>query len=439
MVTGDEIELFVNRLVPGGEGLAEVAGLKVFVPYAAPEERIRARVVKRKSDYAVAEIIQVVEPSPLRTEPRCKYYGQCGGCQLQHISYPGQLVIKKLLLNDALQRIGKIFVPVTNIAYKSSQWRYRNKTQYPVTQNTNDLKIGFYERRSHNLVSIAECFLHPNKFDQIRLEALKLFKGENGYDEKRHQGNIRHLVLRQGKEDEITVIVVTRTKKLPAKLAALADIPGVKSVVQNINPEKTNRIFGKETKILFGSGFVKKVVLGREFRVSPTSFFQVNIPQAEELCRKVINAVAPTGTESVLDLYSGVGMLSLILSGMVRKVTGVEIDPIAVSDARINTEWQGVKNAVFLEGDVKNLIGELNCFDVVVLDPPRKGCDIATLSRIAALKPRTVVYVSCNPATLARDLAILEEKGYLCERVEPVDMFPQTSHIETVATLQRKI
>lgn len=439
MVIGDEVELFVSRLVPGGEGLTEAAGLKVFVPFAAPEERIKARIVIRKPDYAVAEIVEIVEPSPLRVEPRCPYYRRCGGCQLQHIAYPGQLVIKKLLLNDALQRIGKIFIPVANIAFKASEWHYRNKTQYPVARKGNGLKIGFYERRSHNLVNISACLLHPERFDQIRLQVLESFNKEKAYDKKRHQGNIRHFVLRQGKDEEILVILVTRTKEVPAKWAAIANIPKVKSVVQNINPEKTNRVFGKETITLSGSGFVKKVLLGREFRVSPTSFFQVHIPQAEELCRKVVNAVAPTGTESLLDLYSGVGMLSLVLSGMVRKVTGVEVDPIAVADARFNAESQGVKNAVFLEGDASKLITELSGFDVVVLDPPRKGCDLETLSCIAAMKPRTVVYVSCNPATLARDLAILEEKGYFCERVEPVDMFPQTAHIEVVATLGSKL
>lgn len=434
------VELFVNRLILGGDGLAELDGLKVFVPFAAPEERVRARIVLRKRDYAVAQIEEVIEPSPLRIQPACPYYGRCGGCQLQHISYTGQLVVKKLLVNDALQHLGKIYVPVKNIKFQSAEWRYRNKTQYPVGAQKN-LLIGFYEKRSHRLIDISACLLHPELFDDVRqilYEAI-IMSGEKPYDERAHLGNVRHIILRQGGDNGVLVILVTRTKKISSKIVArLADLPQITGVVQSVNPERTNRILGKEMTPLYGKDYINQVVLGKGFRVSAKSFFQVNISQTEELARKVINFVEPSGYESVVDLFSGVGMLSLIIADKVKKVIGIEIEPSAVADARFNAEMQMAKNVQFIEGDVNEHIAQIDSADIVILDPPRKGCDFDTLRQIARLKPNTIVYISCNPATLARDLAVLEELGFTCQEVEPVDMFPQTAHIEVITKLVRK-
>ena len=433
-------ELLVDKLVQGGDGLAQMDGLKVFVRYAAPQELVRARIVTRKRDYAVAEIDEVLEPSPLRVPPKCPYYGECGGCQLQHISDEGQLVVKKLLVNETLQRIGKLFVPVRNVTSQPKPWRYRNKTQYPVGA-ANGLSIGFFRRDSHDLLDIKECLLHPVEFDTLRAIALDamIANGESGYIESSHTGNIKHVVLRQSSPGgAVIALIVTRTPALDRQFVeTLAGHPGVAGVVQNINPTPTNRILSGRSLIVSGRGAIAQTVLGRSFRVSAASFFQVNTAQAEELCNKVIKHVAPQGNESVVDLYSGVGMLSLAVAPHVGRVTGIEIGPEAVDDAIFNAHAQGVRNAEFICDDVDRAISGIEDADVVILDPPRKGCSPETLRRVVGLKPRRIVYVSCNPATLARDLAALDQLGYTTHEVEPVDMFPQTFHVEMVARLSR--
>ena len=446
------VELVVDRLVAGGAGLAQLDGLKVFVPFAAPQEKVKARLVTRKRDYAVARIEEILEPSPLRVKPPCPFYGECGGCQLQHLSYEGQLVVKKLIVNDALQRLGRVFVPVNNISSPSEPWRYRNKTQYPVgldaggkhkgTKSTSgerapEFKVGFYRRESHNLLDIPSCLLHPEVFDRLRSTAVEVFRaaGETAYFERSHKGNVRHLVFRTSGQD-VLAVVVTRTESLKqAVVEQLAVQPEVTGVVQSVNPDRTNRILGDRTKTLSGRGELEFGVLDKTFRVSARSFFQVNSRQAEHLCRKVLRFAAPTGSETVLDLYSGVGMLSLVLAGFVARVIGCEIDSAAIEDARYNAGLNTADNVQFTAGNVDDVIGSIDRADVVVLDPPRKGCSPETVKRIAGLKPSRVVYVSCNPATLARDLRLFDELGYETTDVEPVDMFPQTCHVEAVVRL----
>lgn len=433
------LELQVDRLVQGGDGLAELDGKKVFVRYAAPQERVRARIVVNKRDYAIAEIEEILEPSPLRVSAPCSLYGRCGGCQLQHITYQGQLVVKKLSVNEALQRIGKVFVPVRHVTREAEPWRYRNKTQYPVGRCGDGLTVGFYQRGSHELLDVPQCRLHPEEFDRLREAVRAILKtgGEQGYDEATHEGNIRHLVFRQSSGDaHLLVVVVTRTPDLSSRAVQLiAEEPNVVGVVQSVVPNRTNRIMGALNRVLAGRGHLYQTVLDKTFRVSASSFFQVNATQAEELCRKVLKHVAPTGDETVIDLYSGVGMISLVIAPFVQQVTGIEVDQTAVEDALANAQSQAARNVDFICGDADQALGRLAYADVVILDPPRKGCPSQTLSRIAGLRPRRIVYVSCNPATLARDLAALEQLGYATHEVEPVDMFPQTSHVEVIARL----
>jgi 23S rRNA (uracil1939-C5)-methyltransferase len=432
------IELLIDRLVQGGDGLATHEGMKVFVPFSAPQEKVRARVVTQKRDYAVAEIEEILEPSPLRVAPPCPHYGVCGGCQLQHVTYQGQLVVKKLFVNETLQRIGKVFVPVRSVTAESPAWHYRNKTQYPVSGG-NDLSVGFFKKATHELIDVPACLLHPDEFDRLReiVKATLAAAGETGYDENGHGGNIRHVILRRGTpEGESLVIIVTRTPELDLRVAQLiAEQPGVTGVVQSYNPTRTNRILGAQNRILVGRGHLHQSVLGKTFQVSAPSFFQVNSGQAEELCRKVLKHVAPQGNEVVLDLYSGVGMLSLTLAGFVGQVIGMEVDPAAVEDAMVNAQTLNLQNVEFVCSDVNRSIGRVASADVVLLDPPRKGCPAETLRRIAGLKPERIVYVSCNPATLARDLSVLDQLGYTTHEVEPVDMFPQTFHVEVIARL----
>jgi 23S rRNA (uracil1939-C5)-methyltransferase len=432
------VELQVDKLVQGGDGLASIDGKKVFVQYAAPQEKVRAQIIADKRDYSVARIEEILEPSPLRVEPPCPHYGNCGGCQLQHISYQGQLVVKKLFVNETLQRIGHIFVPVRHSTAESSPWHYRNKTQYPVG-TANRVTVGFFRRGTHDLIDIPACLLHPEEVDRLResTRATLLASDETGYDEVGHTGNVRHLVIRRAPHSgEMLLVVVTRTEEFDVRAAhLLAEQPGVVGVVQSINPARTNRIMGAHTNILVGAGDLQQMVLGKPFRVSAGSFFQVNTSQAEELCRKILKHVAPQGDEKVVDLYSGVGMISLTLAGFVREVVGIEVDSLAVDDALANARTQSARNVEFVCADVNRAIHRVASADVVVLDPPRKGCPADTLSQIVSLRPKRIVYVSCNPATLARDLATLEQLGYVTHEVEPVDMFPQTFHVEVIARL----
>jgi 23S rRNA (uracil1939-C5)-methyltransferase len=433
------VELLIDKLVQGGDGLAEHEGMKVFVPYSAPQERVRARIVMQKRDYAVAEIEEILEPSPLRVSAPCPLYGVCGGCQLQHITYQGQLVVKKLYVNEALQRIGKIFVPVRHVTAEANPWHYRNKTQYPVGTSGGGMAVGFYKRGTHDLLDVPACLLHPEVFDRLReaMRAILAAAGETGYDEARHDGNIRHIVLRQGTRDgELLAVVVTRTPEFDPRIAELiAEQPGVIGVAQSVVSARTNRIMGSQTRVLVGRGHLHQSVLGKTFQVSGPSFFQVNVEQAEELCRKILKHVAPKGDELVLDLYSGVGMISLIVAPFVQQVTAIESDPTAVEDAMVNAQAQAVRNVEFVCSDVSRAISRVASTDVVILDPPRKGCPADTLRQIAALKAKRIIYVSCNPATLARDLATLEQLGYTTYEIEPVDMFPQTFHVEVIARL----
>jgi 23S rRNA (uracil1939-C5)-methyltransferase len=433
------VELLIDKLVQGGDGLATLDGMKVFVPYSAPQERVRARIVTQKRDYAVAEIEEVLEPSPLRIDAPCPYFGMCGGCQLQHINYQGQLVVKKLYVNEALQRIGQVFVPVRNVTTEAEPWHYRNKTQYPVGSAGNGMAIGFFKRGTHDLLDVPACLLHPVEFDRLReaIRAILVAAGETGYNEAKHEGNVRHIVLRQGTRDGgLLAIVVTRTPEFDRRAAELiAEQPGLTGVVHSVVPARTNRIMGHQATVLAGSGHLNQSVLGKTFQVSAPSFFQVNIEQAEELCRKILKHIAPNGDELVVDLYSGVGMISLLVAPFVQQVTAIEADATAVEDAKANAQAQAVRNVEFVCGDVSREIGRVASTDVIILDPPRKGCPADTLRRIAALRPKRIVYVSCNPATLARDLATLEQSGYATHEIEPVDMFPQTFHVEVIARL----
>lgn len=433
------VELLIDKLVTGGDGLATHDGMKVFVPFSAPQERVRARIVTQKRDYAVAEIEEILEPSPLRVSAPCPHYGVCGGCQLQHINYQGQLVVKRLYVNEALQRIGQVFVPVRHVTSEPEPWHYRNKTQYPVGTVGNGMAIGFFKRGTHNLLDIPACLLHPEGFDRLR-EAIRdilATAGETGYDESRHNGNVRHIVLREGTRDGgLLATIVTRTPRFDVRSAELiAEQPGVIGVAHCVVPSRTNRIMGPQIKVLIGRGHVYHTVLDKTFQVAAPSFFQVNIQQAEELCRKVLKHVAPNGDELLLDLYSGVGMISLLVAPFVQQVTAVESDATAVEDAKVNALEQAVRNVDFICDDVSRAIGRVASTDVVILDPPRKGCPADTLRRITALRPKRIIYVSCNPATLARDLAVLEQSGYVTHEIEPVDMFPQTFHVEVIARL----
>jgi 23S rRNA (uracil1939-C5)-methyltransferase len=435
------IELTVDKIVAGGSGIGHAGDMVVFVPLSAPGDRLRVRVVNRKRNYWQGIVEDIIEPSPLRTQPVCPYYGTCGGCDLQHLSYESQLVVKKLILNDALQRIGKVFVPPDGPLRGESAWEYRNKSQYPVTGPP--WRVGFFQRRSHRVVDTGRCMVQSPVMDRIRATVKKRLESsaERAYDEELRSGNLRHVVVKHSRAiGQAALVFVTATNELAAAVhSGLADeLPELVSVVQNVNPEETNRVIGSGWHALAGTACYHDRVLGATLRVSAGSFFQANTPVADLMVKRVLKCLEPDGSETVVDLFCGVGTITLPIAGFVKRVIGIESGASAVEDARFNLESNTIGNVEIVQATSEEGIAKLEAADAIVLDPPRKGCTPALLNGIARVAPRKVIYVSCNPPTLARDLAQLQTLGFAVSEITPLDMFPQTSHVETVVKLVRR-
>jgi 23S rRNA (uracil1939-C5)-methyltransferase len=434
------IELTIDKIVYGGDGIGTYNGVKVFVPYSAPQDRLLVSITTKKKDYYIGRIREIIEPSPLRQNPPCIYFSSCGGCNLQHLSYNTQLVVKKLIANETLQRVGKIFIPVANPPKAPSEWHYRNKTQYPLAP---PLKIGYFRSKTHQVIDIEECLLHPEPFDRIRslLKNLINDSKETVYDEIKHSGNLRHIIIRQGfNTGEYLLILVTRTNRLrPFVYKELTrSFPEIVGIVQNINPSKTNRILGDKFYTLYERDYYFEKILNKKFKVSAESFFQVNTLQTEHIAKIIRKFLAPNGTEHVLDLFSGVGTFSIILAESVGQVSGVEMSQTAVSDARENLKLNSVQNVEFFCETVEQGVKRFKRIDSIILDPPRKGCSNELIQLIVDLKPKRIVYISCNPATLARDLGTFDQLSYETTEIDLIDLFPQTFHIEAVANLVPK-
>ncbi|OQP05702.1 23S rRNA (uracil(1939)-C(5))-methyltransferase RlmD [Geobacillus sp. 46C-IIa] len=446
----DYYDVTFTDLTHDGLGVAKVDGFPLFVKNALPGERANVKVIKVKKGYGYGRLIELYEPSPDRVEPPCSVYHQCGGCQLQHLSYEGQLKAKEKQVKEVLARIGKLeHVTVHPVIGMKNPWRYRNKAQVPVGEREGGLVAGFYKERSHEIIDMDACLIQQEKNDVV-VQAVKRIAERYGvppYDELTHRGVLRHIVARYGAATgEVMVVLVTRTNHLPHEQEIvrdiIRDIPGVKSIVQNINPERTNAIFGAKTRVLWGSEFITDRIGDIQFAISARSFYQVNPEQTKVLYDKALEYAELTGTETVIDAYCGIGTISLFLARKAKHVYGVEIVPEAIEDAKRNAALNGITNATFAVGAAEDVIPrwyeEGIRADCLVVDPPRKGCDAALLETIIAMKPPRVVYVSCNPATLARDLRILEDGGYETIEVQPVDMFPHTAHVECVARVRLK-
>ncbi|MFZ0446731.1 MAG: 23S rRNA (uracil(1939)-C(5))-methyltransferase RlmD [Bacillus sp. (in: firmicutes)] len=441
------IEVIFEDLTHDGAGVAKVEGYPLFVPNGLPGEKAKIKVIKVNKGYGFGRLMEITEDSPYRVEPECPIYKECGGCQLQHMSYEGQLKAKEKQVSDVLQRIGKLEnVKVHPVIGMENPWRYRNKAQVPIGENEGGLIGGFYQQRSHQIIDMKACIIQQEKNDEV-VKVVKEICNINGvraYDEQKHKGELRHIMARYGlKSGEVMVVLVTRTNELTGKKKIIEEIvkriPGVKSIVQNINSKKTNVIFGDETKVLWGEEVIYDSIGDIKFAISARSFYQVNPEQTKVLYDKALEYADLTGEENVIDAYCGIGTISLFLAKKARKVYGVEIVPEAIEDAKKNAELNGISNVEFAVGEAETVIPEWNengvVADVLVVDPPRKGCDDKLLQTIINMKPKKVVYVSCNPATLARDLRVLEDGGYQTVEVQPVDMFPQTMHVECVAQL----
>lgn len=446
----DYIEVEFEDLTHDGAGVAKVDGYPLFVKNALPGEKAKIKVVKVNKGYGFGRLEEILEQSPYRVDALCPIYKECGGCQLQHLSYEGQLLAKEKQVRDVLTRIGKLEnVKVHPVLGMSEPWRYRNKAQVPVGEREGGLIAGFYQQRSHEIIDMEACMIQQEKNDEV-VQAVKRIctkYGVTAYNEQRHKGSLRHIMARHGQvTKEVMVVLVTRTPELPNKEKIVKEIveavEGVKSIIQNVNSKKTNVILGDETRVLWGEEVIYDLIGNVKFAISSRSFYQVNPEQTKVLYDQALTYAELTGEETVIDAYCGIGTISLFLAQKAKKVYGVEIVPEAIADANRNAELNGIGNVEFAVGEaevvIPNWYKEGIVADVLVVDPPRKGCDDALLQTIIEMKPKKVVYVSCNPATLARDLRVLEDGGYTTVEVQPVDMFPHTTHCEAVAKIVLK-
>lgn len=446
----DRIPLEITSVTAEGSGVGRYEGLAVFVANAAVGDRIIAHIIKVKKKYAVARIHQIAVPSPERIQPDCPAFQQCGGCAWRHISYEAECRLKERLVADAFARIGGLAITPRPILAAERTEGYRNKAQYPVGGGTaQELKIGFFAPRSHRIVDCRACRLQPPEFaGALRAFAHWITESHVSiYNEETGQGLLRHIYLRKAEATgEVMACAVVNGDALPAQelllRELLREVPGLASLMLNSNTARTNVVLGPTCKTLWGADGIVDELCGMRFFISPLSFYQVNRAQAERLYRKAAEYAALTGEETLLDLYCGAGTIGLTMAGRVRQVIGVEVLPEAVEDAKRNAALNGVRNARFLCGDAamaaQRLAEEGIRPDVIVIDPPRKGCDAQLIGAIAEMAPARVVYVSCDPATLARDLKRFAEMGYLAREATPVDIFPRTNHVETVCILSAR-
>ena len=432
-----------------GEGIGKIDGFTVFVKDALPGEKIKVRITKVNKSFAFGRLMEIIEPSEYRVEPECPVYKRCGGCSLQHLSYDEQLKFKTKKVKDVLERIGGFEnADVNDAVGMENPFHYRNKAQFPVREGKNGVEIGFYAPRSHNVIDIDSCLIqHPLNDKIIRL--IREFINEENisvYNENTGKGLIRHIVTRIGYvTKEVLICIVINGKSIPKKeklIKKLSEVEGLKGIVLNINTKNTNVILSRETKVLWGQGFITDYIGDVKFEISINSFYQVNPVQTKILYSKALELAGLTGNENVFDIYCGIGTISLFLAKKAKKVIGVEIVEQAIEDAKRNAEINGITNAEFIAGSAEEVIPKLYkegiTADVVVVDPPRKGCDEAVLDTIIKMQPEKVVYVSCDPSTFARDLKILCSNGYEKGTAQPVDQFCHSGHVETAVLLQRE-
>ncbi len=462
----------ITGMTHEGQGVGRINGLAVFVDGALEGEQAEIRIIKINRSYAVGKLISILKPSTNRVTPFCGAFKRCGGCSLQHMDYKAQLVFKTKLVRDNLERIGGISGVIVHDTIGMAQpLNYRNKAQYPVATVEGSIVTGFYAARSHEVIQSEHCGIQDMVSEKVRRIAARFIEEKNisVYDEKTGKGLIRHIMTRVGfNTGEVMVVLVINGSSLPHSDELVRrlicnscegrdggihnddipdnDIPdggilGIRSIYLNINTENTNVILGRRNILLYGGKTITDTIGKYKFNISPHSFFQVNPVQTEMLYRKALEYAGLSGTETVFDLYCGIGTISLFLSEKAAKVIGVEAVEAAVEDARKNTEINGVTNAEFHTGEAERVVPKLYskgvCADVVVLDPPRKGCDESLLQLLADMQPARIVYVSCNPSTLARDLKYLAGHGFNVIEAQPVDMFPWTGHVECLVLMSR--
>lgn len=435
----------------GGVGIGKFEGFTVFVDGGLVKDKIKVKITKSKKNYAVGEIVEILEPSPYRVERKCnKELKECGGCQIQELDYKEQLNVKTNEVKQVISRIGKLDdVVIHNALGMEEPFRYRNKAQFPIQKVDGVPVIGFYKKKSHDIIPTDQCIIQHDVNDKI-IKIIKTYIRAykvSIYDEKTHTGVLRHLVTKVGfTTKEVMVVLVANGRKLPYlnELASVLkeNIPGFKTLVVNVNREKTNVILGNENRVIYGDGKINDNIGDLVFEISPLSFFQVNPVQTEVLYNKALEYANLGENDTVFDIYCGIGTISLFLAQKAKKVYGIEIVEEAIKDAKINAKINNLDNVEFYVGKAEEVVPKMykqgKRANVVVVDPPRKGCDEKVLDTIVSMEPDRVVYVSCSPSTLARDLNYLDERGYKCLEVQPVDMFPHSVHIENVALIVKK-
>lgn len=432
-----------------GEGIGKYDGCPLFIKDTIVGDIVRVKIMKMKKTYGYARLEEIVENSPFRVEPRCPVARQCGGCQLQAMSYEKQLEFKQNKVKNNIERIGKITdYTMHTIIGMDEPFRYRNKAQFPIGRNKDGRIIaGFYAGRTHAIIENDDCALGVEENRLVLKTVLAHMERYNiePYDEEKHSGLVRHVFIRKGfKTGEIMVCLVCNERKLMHSdelVEELCNIAGIKSIFINVNTEKTNVILGKELIKLWGEDYITDKIGDVFYRISPLAFFQVNPLQTERLYGKALEFAGLTGGEIVWDVYCGIGTISLFLAKKAKKVYGVEIVPEAIKDAIENAKLNNLENTEFFAGKAEEVLPDWyeknkGKADVVVVDPPRKGCEEVVLNTIAGMEAKRIVYVSCDSATLARDLARLEALGYKVSDVQAVDMFPNSSHVECVIMMQ---
>jgi len=441
-------EIDIKSIGEGGEGIGKYEGMTVFVHGGLPGDIAKVKIIKLKKQYAIGKAVEILKASEFRKEASCPYAYKCGGCQVQHMSYEGQLKMKTQIVQDAVERIGKIDkITISDTLGMACPYHYRNKGQYPIRLIDGKVAIGFYRQKSHDLIDIKSCELQKVSNNEI-LDIVRDFietYNISVYDENKGKGLIRHLVIRSAKDSNDTMVVLVAQKfeipNLDVLLERLAKLSHIKSIIVNKNSKKGNRIMGFENKTVFGEDKIVDRIGHLKFNISPLSFFQVNAIQTEVLYNKALEYADLKGDENVMDLYCGIGSISLFLAQKAKKVIGVEIIEDAILDARENARINGIENADFYVGKaeevVPKLVKEGVTADVVVVDPPRKGCDETLINTLLEIKPKKIVYVSCKASTMARDIRLLVDGGYELVKGQAVDLFPWTTHVEAVCQLSR--
>ena len=430
-----------------GLGVVKIEGYPVFIKDVLMHEHVRFKAIKVNSKFGYGKLEAVMTSSPNRTTPPCPYYFQCGGCQIQTMSYEEQLNFKRIVVENNMRRLG-LPIQVNPTVGDNNGDYYRNKSQIPVQLKNGKVEMGFYRERSHDLIDIEHCLIQKDIHNALmnRIRTLLQHHKISIYDEEKHRGLLRHVVIRSSHDDtEIQIVFITNgNDNVFSEIVKTLtqEYSEIKSIVQNINDKNTNVIFGRQNHVLFGTEYITDTLLGKQFKIRANSFYQVNHRQTEKLYQLAIDAADLTGDEVIVDTYCGIGTIGLSVADKVHQLIGIEIVESAVQDAGENAALNNIDNATFYKGAsevvMKDLVREGLRPDVVFVDPPRKGCHTEFLDSLIEVAPAKIVYVSCNPSTLARDMKYLMDNDYTANEVTPLDMFPQTKHVEAVTLLVRE-